>query len=509
MQDIVESRDRSLDPEVKSSPKKMTAVIDIGSNSVRLVVFDGPSRVPMPKFNEKVLCGLGKDLGHSQLLGQDAMDKAMAALKRYTALVNHMGIDRVLVAATAAVREADNGSEFVADIEQECDLNVQVLSGKQEARYAGLGVLSGMPFAKGLVGDLGGGSLELVKLEDHRIGNTVTLPLGALRLSRMDMTEEELKSYLTKQFEEVDWLPEMQGKNFYVVGGAWRTLARYHISKTGHTLNIIHNYKLSHKEMRAVITEVLSQSEEELKSVPLVPGSRVGTMRTAALIMDKLFDVINPKNVIFSSNGLREGMLFSELKKPVRKRDPLLEACRDMAAKEGRFAEHGEEIYKWMKGVFDHIGDKGHRLALASATLSDIAWTMNSDYRAPQAFRRIFRAPFSGIGHKGRANVALAVYARYRGNLDGHAPEDGLALLSDAEKAIALSVGLALRLSHTVSGGTIGILPQTRLTKENGKIILTLPEDLSILVGIHVENRLAALARALDCHPEIRISPDL
>ncbi len=507
MQDIVDSRDRSLDPEVKSS-KKLTAVIDIGSNSVRLVVFDGPSRVPLPKFNEKVLCGLGRDLGHSQLLGQDAMDKAMAALRRYAALVSQMGIDRVLVAATAAVREADNGSEFVADVEQECDLNVQVLSGKQEARYAGLGVLSGMPYARGLVGDLGGGSLELVKVEDHRIGNTVTLPLGALRLSRMGMNDEELRTYLKDQFEQVDWLPEMQGRNFYVVGGAWRTLARYHISKTGHSLNIIHNYKLSHAKMRDMIREVMARSDQELRSVPLVSNSRVGTMRTAAIIMDELFDRIDPKNVVFSANGLREGMLFSELKKPVRKRDPLLEACRDMAAREGRFAEHGEEIFDWMRDAFSHISEKGQRLALASATLSDIAWSMNTDYRAPQAFRRIFRAPFSGIGHKGRAIVALAVYTRYRGNLDGHAPEDGLALVSEEEKGHALSLGLALRLSHSVSGGTIGLLPQTGLTKEKGKIVLSLPEELSVLTGVHVESRLAALAKSLGREPEIRIMKD-
>ncbi len=507
VQDIVDSRDRRLDPEVKSS-RKPTAVIDIGSNSVRLVVFDGPTRVPLPKFNEKVLCGLGQDLGHSRLLGQDAMDRAMAALRRYTMLVNQMGVERVLVAATAAVREADNGSEFVADVEQECDLNVQVLSGKQEARYAGLGVLSGMPYARGLVGDLGGGSLELVRVEDHKIGNTVTLPLGALRLSRMGMTDTELVAYLKEQFSQVDWLSDLAGQNFYVVGGAWRTLARYHISQTGHSLNIIHNYKLPHAKMRSMVQEVISLSEEELGAVPLVANTRVGTMRTAAIIMDQLFDVIEPKSVIFSANGLREGMLYSELKKPERKRDPLLETCRDMAAREGRFAEHGEEIYGWMREAFSHITDKGQRLALAAATLSDIAWTMNSDYRAPQAFRRIFRAPFSGIGHKGRAIVALAVYARYRGNLNGNAPEDGLALVSEEERGHALSLGLALRLSHSVSGGTIGILPQTMLKKEPGRIVLCLPEELSVLAGIHVERRLDALAQSLGRDPEIRIMKD-
>ncbi|MBL4907641.1 MAG: Ppx/GppA family phosphatase [Sneathiella sp.] len=507
MQDILDNRDRRLDPAVKSSPN-LTAVIDIGSNSVRLVVYDGPSRVPLPKFNEKVLCGLGGDLGHSQLLGQRAMEEAMRALRRYTALVNHMGIDRVFVAATAAVREATNGSEFVAEIEQECDLNVQVLSGKQEARFAGLGVLSGMPFADGLVGDLGGGSLELVRVGDHKTGDTATLPLGALRLSRMNMEDGELKSYLQKYFSDLEWLDTIKGKNFYVVGGAWRALARYHISKINHPLNIIHNYKLPFADMRLLVQEIISKSEAELLEVPLVSKSRVGTIRTAALIMDQLFNVIEPKSVVFSANGLREGMLYSEQKKDVRKRDPLLETCRDMAAREGRFAEHGEEIYNWMKPAFVHLGDKGQRLALAAATLSDIAWSMSSDYRAAQAYRRIFRAPFSGIGHKGRAIVALAVYARYKGNLEGAAAEGALSLLPDDNKQHALSVGLALRLSQTLSGGTQGILPQTKLTSTDSRITLEIPAELSVLLGVHAEKRLAALAKVLNKSHMIRIVED-
>lgn len=507
MQDILENPDRSLELSVKPS-ENLTAVIDIGSNSVRLVVFDGPSRVPLPKFNEKVLCGLGGDLGQSQYLGEESMQEAMRALRRYTALVNHMGIDRVYVAATAAVREAINGSEFVAEIEQECDLNVQVLSGKQEARFAGLGVLSGMPYADGLVGDLGGGSLELVRVGDHKIGNTVTLPLGALRLSRMQMDDETLKQYLREQFLEIDWLESIKGKSFYVVGGAWRSLARYHISKNQHPLNIIHNYKISFNDMKEVVNEIISKTEEEILAVPLISKSRVGTIRTAALIMDQLFELIEPKSIVFSANGLREGMLYSEQKKPVRKRDPLLETCRDMAAREGRFAEHGVEIYDWMKDVFVHLGDKGQRLALAAATLSDIAWTMNSDYRAAQAFRRIFRAPFSGIGHKGRAIVALAVYARYRGNFDGDAVQGGLSLLPAEDIQHTLSVGLALRLSHTLSGGTQGLLPQTRLSSDDTHIILELPEELSVLVGIHAEKRLAALANSLGKLHVIKIIED-
>ncbi|MZR30341.1 Ppx/GppA family phosphatase [Sneathiella litorea] len=503
----MEERDRDLDPAVKLSDRS-TAVIDIGSNSVRLVVFDGPQRVPLPKFNEKVLCGLGKELGTTGRLGDKAMADALSALRRYAALVHHMGIERVMVAATAAVREAENGSEFVSAIEQECDLNVQVLSGRQEARYSGLGVLSGMPHANGLAGDLGGGSLELVEISDFRINETATLPLGALRLSYMDMPEKKLRKFINKKFGKADWLQDLSGRDFYAVGGAWRVLARYHIFKNNHPLNIIHNYRLTLAEMTELIDEILGMSIQELYDANGIPKSRANTMHTAAIIMQELLTITAPNNIFFSGNGLREGMLFSELKKSVRRRDPLLDACRDMAAAEGRFAEHGEEIFAWLLDLLSDVDEKGRRLTLAAATLSDIAWWANSDYRAAQAFRRIFRAPFNGIGHRGRAMVALSVYARYKGDFSGPATDDSLRLLTDEEAKDALTIGLALRLSHTLSGGTVGILSMTQLETNSTTITLKIPKSLSVLVGHHVVNQFEALGANLEVEPVIEFIPD-
>tara|TARA_R100000005_G_C5002359_1_gene209931 strand:- start:2131 stop:3651 length:1521 start_codon:yes stop_codon:yes gene_type:complete len=502
----MEDRDRELDPAVKVSDRS-TAVIDIGSNSVRLVVFDGPQRVPLPKFNEKVMCGLGQELGTTGRLGEKAMAEALAALRRYAALVHHMGIERVMVAATAAVREAENGSEFVSEIEQQCDLNVQVLSGRQEARYSGLGVLSGIPHADGVAGDLGGGSLELVEISDFRIHETATLPLGALRLSHMGMTEAKLRKLVNKKFEKASWLEKLTARNFYAVGGAWRVLARYHIIKTNHPLTIIHNYRLTADQISVLIDEILAMSIEDMYNANGIPKSRANTMHTAAIILQELMAKVTPKNVVFSGNGLREGMLFSELKKSVRKRDPLLDACRDMAASEGRFPEHGEEIYEWLKDVLQMSDRKSKRLIMAAATLSDIAWWANSDYRAAQAFRRIFRAPFSGIGHRGRAVVALSVYARYKGDLSGPATMDCLRLLTEEEAKNALITGLAMRLSHTLSGGTIGILAQTRLEISTSTVTLKIPSSLAALVGHHVRKQLDSLAGSLGSDAKIEVIP--
>ncbi len=264
-----------------------------------------------------------------------------------------------------------------------------------------------MPHADGVVGDLGGGSLELVEVENHRTEQTATLPLEALRLTHMDMTDKNLRGFIKRKLDKVDWLEKIPKKNFYVVGGGWRSLAKYHIVKTNHPLSIVHNYRLSLKEMNKLIDEILEMDLRELLDAPGISKSRVETVKTAATIMQIVLKELSPKQIIFSGSGLREGMLFSELKKSVRRRDPLMEACRDMAAREGRFSEHGEEIYAWLPQLVRKKDVKGNYLALAASTLSDIAWATSPDYRAAQAFRRIFRAPFSGIGHRGRAIVAL------------------------------------------------------------------------------------------------------
>jgi exopolyphosphatase/guanosine-5'-triphosphate,3'-diphosphate pyrophosphatase len=158
------------------------AIIDIGSNSVRLVVYAGSARVPSAIFNEKVMAGLGRDMGPDKLLSTQAQERALAALRRFRILTRQMGVGRTRVVATAAVRDAANGAGFIARV-REIGFEPELLTGQQEAEMAGQGVLSGIPGADGIVGDLGGGSLELVDVRDGEVRTSASLPLGVLRLN--------------------------------------------------------------------------------------------------------------------------------------------------------------------------------------------------------------------------------------------------------------------------------------------------------------------------------------
>jgi exopolyphosphatase/guanosine-5'-triphosphate,3'-diphosphate pyrophosphatase len=479
------------------------AVIDIGSNSVRLVVFEGPARAPVPKFNEKVLCGLGRGLAETGRLNEAGVEQAFETMRRFVALIGRMGVADVQAVATAAVRDAENGAAFVAELERRSGVRVRVLSGVEEARFSALGVVSGIPDADGVVGDLGGGSLELVEVAPGKPGQSVTLPLGPFLLQAL--SEEARRDHIDAVLEATPWLGKMRGRKLYVVGGAWRAIARIHMAHTNYPVHIIHHYRISATEADEITRLLGRQSKESLVRIEGISRRRLDVLPLAALTLRRLLKRVNPPEVIFSAYGLREGLQYAALPEPVRRLDPLLVACRDMAAREGRFGEHGDELAAFLAPLFADEAPALVRLRLAACLLSDTAWRVSPDDRGEEAFRHILRVPFAGLDHAAHAVLALAVFARYQGHIDDKATLPGRALVEEQQARWALTLGLALRLAHTLTGGSAGLSREARLRPEGDKLTLEVPAAAEALLGEVVLRRLDALARSLDKKPELRV----
>lgn len=481
------------------------AVIDIGSNSIRLVVYDGLTRSPMALFNEKVLCGLGRGVEKSGLLNPDGVAQALEALARFASLTAGMEIKRLDVIATAAVRDAQDGAAFVAAIEQRTGLQVRVISGEEEARLSAMGVLSGTPEADGLVGDLGGGSLELVGLDRGVIGEQVTLPLGPLRLMETGVTRQTgLIRLIDQHLESLPWLPKAKGRPFYPVGGSWRAIAKLHMEQTNAPLHIIHHYTLPAAEAREFTGLVARQGRSSLEKMS---GSRrrLDTLPFAALVFERLLKVAQPSKVVFSAYGLREGHLFSLLTPEGQREDPLLASAADWAH---RFTRMGDSalLTDWTAGLFAGEDDNAIRLRHAACLLSDIGWAEHPDYRAEHAFLRILRFPFPALDHDERAFLALSAYARYAGTIDAPVTLGARSLVTDGQGQRALVLGLALRLAHTLSGGATGLLKRTSLKINGERLVLTLPEDGSVPSGEAVQRRVDALAKALSRKGDVQLT---
>jgi exopolyphosphatase / guanosine-5'-triphosphate,3'-diphosphate pyrophosphatase len=483
------------------------AVIDIGSNSVRLVVYEGLVRSPTELFNEKALCGLGREVQSTGLLAADAVEHALATLKRFRALCDRMDVQKVFAIATAACRDAKNGRAFIRFAERILKTDIQVLSGSREAELTALGVISGVHRADGVVGDLGGGSLELVDVRGTRARNGLTRPLGGLALA--DISAKSLKKaekYVKKSLTGLAMLKGCYGRTFYAVGGTWRSLARLHMWQTGYPLHVMHGYSISAEEALEFARLVHRVDVDTLSNIDVVNNARRPLLPYSALVLEYILRIGKPRQVVFSALGVREGLLYSLLKHKDQEKDALIEAARHLNQLRSRSPQHGEELLPWTdkllvsSGLEETIEER--RLRHAACLLADIGWRAHPDYRGEQSLNIIAHGGFSGIDHPGRAYLALAVFFRHVGLvMDDELSPRLRELVSTRMLDRARVLGAALRLAYVVSAAMPNVLPKTTLAVERHRLALHLPGALASLAGERVLNRLRALARLIGREP--------
>lgn len=494
---------------------KPVSVIDIGSNSVRLVVYEGAKRNPVPLYNEKVLCGLGRSLASTGNLDEEGVERALRALRRFHAISKQIGAHRIEVIATAAAREADNGPEFVRQAQKILETDIDVVSGRQEAELAAAGVKSGFPGASGMVGDLGGGSLELIRLHKKKGPVAgITLPLGGLRLiDQSGGNLDRARKIVDKQLDRVDWLSKGKDQPFYAVGGTWRAFARLHMVQKDYPLGVMHAYRIAVDEALLFANVVDHLSPESLRVIDALPRARRETLPFGVLVLEQLLKRMQPSELNISAFGVREGLLFSMLSEDEQRRDPLLVACDELAQLRARSPEHAWELCDWTDALFESSGPsetrEQKRLRHAMCLLSDIGWRTHPEYRGSQSLSLIAQANFAGLDHAGRAFLALSVYYRNQGLRD---PVDSPKLhrLMDPEMLQrARIMGAAIRAAHMISAAMPGVISRTPVFYEKDRLVLTLPREFEALAGERLEARFAVLASELERTPEIRIGKNV
>lgn len=486
----------------------LVGIIDIGSNSVRLVVYQGLTRVPAALFNEKVMAGLGRGLAANGRLGNGAMDTAVAALARFASLATAMGVTALRTVATAAVREAANADEFLARVASETGLEIEIIDGETEARGAALGVIAGIPGADGVVGDLGGGSLELIRVAGGEAHDRISLPIGSLRLDAVRKRDRRaLAPFIRKSLERVDWAAKGRGLPFYMVGGSWRALAQVHIHQSGHPLPIVHQYQMSSEAPASLVRSLSQLDPASLREVPNISTSRLTSLPGAAMLLAATVKKLGSASVIASGFGLREGLLFGQLSVTQQALDPLIVAARDEGARQGRFPEHGDMLFNWMSGVFDTENEllAERRIRLAACLLSDVAWRAHPDFRAERGVDLALHGNWVAITAAERASLAQALHFCFGGS--NNAPV--LALLAQLAPAPMLARarawGLALRLGQRLTGGTAIALSASRLTRDGQSIVLHLAPAHAALLGDAVSRRLKLVGTALGLEPQMTL----
>lgn len=481
-----------------SMTAQRSAVVDLGSNSVRLVVFEGTGRNPVAIFNEKAVLRLGRGMLTTGVLNADAVQQALTVMNRYTAIARAMGAEPFEVLATAAVREATNGGEFVAALRARMPgVPIRILSGEEEADFAAGGVLCGIPTATGILADIGGGSLEVVRLQGGQRGAIRTMKLGVLRLAeRAGGDLVRARAIAEAELAKVPWLAEGAGQDLYVVGGAWRALARIHIAQTNYPLNIVHHYTISREEARDLTGVIAGASRKTLERMPGAPRRRIDDLAYAAVVLRRLLRATSVRRVVFSANGLREGWYMQSSYDGTGSQDPLIAAGQDYAARFSRDIALPLALLDWTDALFPNETGQDRRLREAACWMSDIGSRDHPEYRAEQAFLRILRQPGIGLDHHARAFLGFTLAQRYEAAPDTGFLAPARRLLSPEAIQRATILGVALRLAYTLSAGTTALLAGTKL-QIGHQLTLRLAEGSGVFAGEAVTRRLDTLAAVI------------
>ncbi|MGQ0672328.1 MAG: Ppx/GppA phosphatase family protein [Hyphomicrobium sp.] len=490
-------------------------VIDIGSNSVRLVVYDGAIRAAAPLFNEKVLAGLGRTVASTGKLGEEPIEKALGALSRFRAIAHILKVKNLRAIATAAVRDAIDGKDFIARGEEALGAHIEILSGAKEAALAAEGIRMGFMSPDGIAGDLGGGSLELIDIDAGSLKQAATLPLGGLRL--IDVTGDRLdraKSVVDEQLATLPWLDRCRGRAFFAVGGTWRAFAKLHMEYRNHPLRVMQGYAVSPRDAIA-FAEIIQRTKKlsTLAGIEEVARQRREVVPYGALVLQKLLERMQPSQVVFSVYGVREGILYSLLPEHERRKDPLICFCEDYARQRSRSLEHARELCSWTDALFEGEGPPEspdeRRLRHAACLLSDIGWRAHPDYRGEQSLNMIAHSGLAGIDHPGRIFLGLAVFYRHVGVGEGDGDELSERLKTAVSKRTlnrARIVGAAVRTAHMLSIGMAGVVDETPLTYDGKSLVLTLPKVYAALDGERLRRRFETLAGLLERQPVIRVA---
>jgi exopolyphosphatase/guanosine-5'-triphosphate,3'-diphosphate pyrophosphatase len=480
-------------------------VIDVGSNSVRMVVFDGVARSPAYFYNEKVLCGLGTGLAQSGHLSPEGSERALVALRRFAALAAHMDLHGLTAVATAAVREAADGPAFCDRVEAETGLSLRIASGREEAQLSAKGVLLGWPEAEGIVCDMGGASMELARIEGGEIGRCETSGLGPLKLRDVKGGPKALERYIRKEARAIASKFPARSERLFLVGGSWRAIARLDMERRAYPLKVLHEYELSPRQVIETAEWVRGRTPEELAAFTDTSMARLSLVPIAARVLEAVTRELRPKRIAISAYGIREGLLYELMPSVLRAQDPLIAACRHMEANAARFPGFGEALYDWLDPLYAQSTAAEDRLRRAACLLHDTTWRAHPDYRAEICFESVTRANLGGIDHASRVMLGLALMARYKSGSDRGSHDAHLGILSFRQRAWAETLGAAMRLGAMLTGAVAESLQDTAIRRQRGEVVLSLAGRARGLMGEVVEKRLATLAQLLGAKPRIEM----
>lgn len=476
------------------------AVIDIGSNTVRLVIYGGSARAPGVLHNEKVSARLGKGVSENGRIGRKSANLALASLARYRQLLSLLEVDQIDVVATAATRDATNGAEFLDEV-RALGLNPRQLSGEEEALTSAKGVAWAFPGANGIVADLGGGSLELTEISGYHCTHGVSMPIGSLRLQAMRAKgAAHFRRDVDKMLDRADWTAN-PGSTLFLVGGSLRAFARYAIAREKSLIDDPHGFTMTADEVLKLARSIVRTPPTDPAMLTGISGARAASLPDTAALLSVLVEHLKPEKLVFSSWGLREGVLFENSGSELRDIDPLIAGTTAFAAARGVSSQQIESVVGWTSGIAAERTAGAARLHHAAVALCLASTRIEPHLRGALARDWAMRKRWVGIKSHDRYLMAGAILAN--ANMTALMPQP-VGISANLLHA-ARTWGLTVRLCRRFSALAPRVVALSSLKLGEGQLNLHVAEEIAALVDENTRKDLKNLAQHLGVSSSILI----
>jgi len=484
---------------------KRIGVLDIGSNSVRFVIYELFGAHFSPVYNEKVLAGLGRDLRDTGYLSEKGKKLAFDSLRRFKAIADAQGLGELLIGATAALRVAEDAPDFIDCVKSEIGLGISPISGEEEARLTAMGMLAADIRAQGLAADLGGASLEFVHVQDKEVAKGISLKLGPFEMLGSKPSDAEnfnnadIHAKIEGELAKIDFTA-FKCQALHLIGGAWRNLASIHQQRHDYPMRTLQAYHLSPDDARDLAVWAYGEGREEILEWSGISDRRLETLPYSGYLLEMIIERMEPRVVIISTTGLREGLVYDAMDPELRTRDSLMDGCRDLARGNLQAIDFGEPLYQFLEDVAVHFPNffeikNENRLRKAACQLAGIGKGLHPDYRADLVFDDVLYAPLANLTHQERAYLALILFSSFTGK---SLPENGAAverLLTEEARNAARTYGAAMRLAIVATGRSADLLDSFKLDVVKGALNLSVAPSMEALLSGRVRYRLKKLSQ--------------
>jgi len=467
---------------------KNIGVIDIGSNSMRLILIETGKKNYFRVIDEvKETVRLGMDMTTDGRLNPIRMEKAISTLSSFKSLCEGLGECNIFPVATEAVRRASNQKEFLHMVKSTLNMDIRVLTGAEEAYYDYFGVINSVDFSNGLIMDIGGASTELIWVKNKTIKEAISLPFGAITISDQfnltevmnSHTEKELNRYLLAQFKKVAWLQEVKNLPLIGVGGTVRNIGKISRKSINYPIDRSHNYQMESSEVLKIYDLIKHKNQEQRKKVKGLSKDRSDIFIGAFSVATALMKYCNNPRLTVSGSGLREGLTYEILRGKQVIKDVLESSLNNVIKTLNLDKTHAHHVWKLAESLYTQLkplhnyNGNSYKILKTAAMLNDCGKTINFYNYHKHNFYMITNSPINGLTHKELIIAAYTMMLSVKENFDiDNSPY--VSLLNEEDKYVIQRLGIILRLAESFDRKRNGNITKVECKLRSDRLFLHL-----------------------------------